>query len=170
MDSALRPRWQGLALLAFAVLAVDQATKYAIERFTAAGFSRVVIPGCLNLVNTTNPGVAFGLFADSESSWRAPLLILFSVAVISLLGWLLLTGRAGGRIGHWGLAMILGGAAGNVLDRITRHSVTDFIDFFIGSYHWYTFNIADSAIVIGAGFVVLELIRDWWQHPTQEHA
>jgi signal peptidase II len=170
MSGAARPGWQGLALLAFAVLAVDQGTKYAIDRFTAAGSSRVLIPGFLNLIHTTNPGVAFGLLAGSESSWRAPLLILFSVAVIGLLGWLLLTGRAGGRLGHWGLALILGGAAGNVIDRVTRHSVTDFIDFYIGSYHWYTFNIADSAIVVGAGFVVLELIRDWRQHPTQERA
>lgn len=170
MTGAARPSRQGLALLAVAVLALDQGTKYAIERFTATGSSRVLISGCLNLVHTTNAGVAFGLLADSESSWRAPLLILFSVAVIGLLGWLLLTGRAGGRLGHWGLAMILVGAAGNVLDRMTRHSVTDFIDFYIGSYHWYTFNIADSAIVIGAGFVVLELIRDWRQHPTRERA
>jgi signal peptidase II len=170
MTVASRPAWQGLAILAFVVLAVDQGTKYVIERFTASGSSRVLIPGCLNLVHTTNPGVAFGLLADSASSWRAPLLILFSVAVIGLLGWLLMTGRAGGRLGHWGLALILGGAAGNVIDRVARHSVTDFIDFYIGPYHWYTFNIADSAIVAGAGFVVLELILDWRHHPTQERA
>jgi signal peptidase II len=60
--------------------------------------------------------------------------------------------------------LILGGAAGNVLDRAFRSGVTDFIDFQLGSYHWYTFNIADSAIVVGAAFVVLELLRDW-RHP-----
>jgi signal peptidase II len=86
-----------------------------------------------------------------------------------LLIWLLATGRAGGRLGQTGLALILGGAAGNVLDRASRHSVTDFIDFHIGNYHWYTFNVADSAIVIGAGLVVLELFRDW-RHPTHERA
>jgi signal peptidase II len=170
MTSASRPRWQELALLAFAVLAVDQGSKYAVERYTSVGSSRVLIPGCLNLVHTANPGVAFGLLADSESSWRSPLLILFSVGVIALLGWLLMTGRGGGRLGHWGLAMILGGATGNVFDRITRHSVTDFIDFYVGSYHWYTFNIADTAIVVGAGLVLLELIRDWRHQPSQEHA
>ena len=79
------------------------------------------------------------------------MLIIFSVAVIGLLGWLLVTGRGGGWLGQWGLALILGGAAGNVLDRVMRHSVTDFIDFYVGSHHWYTFNIADSAIVVGAG-------------------
>jgi signal peptidase II len=94
---------------------------------------------------------------------------LFSAGVILLLGWLLASGRAGGRLGQFGLALILGGAAGNVLDRLVRHSVTDFIDFHLGRYHWYTFNIADSAIVMGAGLVVLELLRDW-RHPTQERA
>ena len=77
------------------MLAPDQASKYAVERFTATGSSRVVIPGLLNLVHTTNPGVAFGLLADSPTPWLAPLLILFSVAVIGLLAWLLVTGRGG---------------------------------------------------------------------------
>lgn len=153
-----------LALVALAVLALDQVSKYAVQRFTAVGSFRVLIPGLLNVVHTSNPGVAFGLLADSETPWRAPLLILFSLAVIVLLAWVLATGRAGSRLGELGLALILGGAAGNVLDRLFRSSVTDFIDFQVGNYHWYTFNIADSAIVIGAAFVVLELLRDW-RHP-----
>jgi signal peptidase II len=59
--------------------------------------------------------------------------------------------------------------SGNVLDRVLHRSVTDFIDFYIGSRHWYTFNIADSTIVVGAGLVILELFRDW-RHPTHERA
>jgi signal peptidase II len=165
-----RPGWQGLAFLAFAALAADQASKYAVERFTTVGSSRVLIPGLLNLVHTTNPGVAFGLLADSPTAWLAPVLILFSLSVIGLLAWLLVTGRGGGWLGQWGLALILGGAAGNVLDRVLRHRVTDFIDFYLGSYHWYTFNLADSAIVLGAALVLLELFRDWRHHPTQERA
>jgi signal peptidase II len=163
-----RKRWYVLALLAFLILFADQASKFAIDRFTSPGSFRSVIPGVLNLVHTTNPGVAFGLFADSASPMLAPLLIAFSLAVICLLFWLLATGRAGGWLGEWGLALILGGAAGNVLDRAVRHSVIDFIDFHVGSYHWYTFNLADSAIVIGASLVVIELLRDW--RPSSEHA
>jgi signal peptidase II len=169
MSDNARSGWQGLAFLVFAVLAIDQATKYAVERFTSIGSSRVLIPGFLNLVHTTNPGVAFGLFADSPTAWLAPVLIVFSVSVIGLLAWLLVTGRGGGRLGNGGLGLILGGAAGNVLDRVTRHSVTDFIDFYMGSHHWYTFNIADSAIVAGAALVVLELLFDW-RHPSHERA
>ncbi|MGH7839063.1 MAG: signal peptidase II [Candidatus Binataceae bacterium] len=169
MNSEYRSAWRALLILALVIFAADQASKYAVEKFTAAGSLRVLIPGLLNLVHTSNPGVAFGLLADSASPYLAPLLILFSVSVMALLGWLLVTGRAGGALGQLGLALILGGAMGNVLDRVLRRSVTDFIDFHLGSHHWYTFNIADSAIVVGAALVVLELLRDW-RHPSQEHA
>ena len=147
MNAESRSARHALVILALAVFAADQASKYAVERFTAAGSLRVLIPGFLNLVHTSNPGVAFGLLADSASPYLAPLLILFSVSVIALLGWLLVTGRAGSALGQLGLALILGGAMGNVLDRVLRRSVTDFIDFHLDGYHWYTFNIADSAIV-----------------------
>ena len=163
------PRGVWLALLAVVILAADQLSKHAVEKWTAAGSSRILVPGLLNFVHSTNPGVAFGLLADSNSSWRAPLLIVFSVSVIGLIVWLLATHRAGGLLGQCGMTLILGGAAGNVFDRIVRRSVTDFIDFHIGDYHWYTFNLADSAIVIGAGLVILELLRDW-RHPSRERA
>jgi signal peptidase II len=168
MSSASRSVWP-LVLLALAVLAADQATKFAVDRLMPSGSSRVLVPGMLNLIHTSNPGVAFGLFADSDMPWRAPLLIVFSAAVIGLIVWLLVTGRAGGWPGRSGMTLILGGALGNVLDRVLHHSVTDFIDFYIGTHHWYTFNLADSAIVVGAGLVILELLRDW-RHPTHERA
>jgi signal peptidase II len=164
-----RSGWYSLAFIALGALVADQVSKFVVEKSIDIGSSHVIIPGLINLVHTSNPGVAFGLGADSTAPWMAPLLILFSLAVIGLLVWLLATNRAGGWLGQCGLALILGGAAGNVLDRVLRHSVTDFIDFQLGSYHWYTFNLADSAIVIGALLVVLELFRDW-HHPSQERA
>ena len=166
--SESRARWSALVLVALAVLVLDQTSKYAIDRFTSPNSFHMLIPGLLNLVHTTNPGVAFGIFADSGNPLLPIMLIVFSLAVIGLLAWLLVTGRAGGWLGEWGVTLILGGALGNVFDRALRHSVIDFIDFHIGAYHWYTFNVADSAIVIGAGFVVLELLRDW--RPSREHA
>lgn len=164
-----RSNWHPLAFLVIAVLAADQLSKYAVERFSSPDSFRVLIPGLLNLVRANNPGVAFGLLADSDVWWVPFLLILFSVSVIALLAWLLVTGRAGGWFGQCGLALILGGALGNVLDRLLRHTVTDFIDFHIGNHHWYTFNIADSGIVIGAALVMLELFHQG-RHPTQERA
>ena len=163
-----RTFWPFVLLGAF-VLGADQLTKYAVEQFTASGSLRVLIPGLLNLVHTNNPGVAFGIFSDSQTPWRAPVLIVFSLGVMCLIAWLLATDRAGSWLGRYGLVLILGGAAGNFLDRVSRRSVTDFIDFHIGTHHWYTFNVADSAIVVGAGLVILELLRDW-RHPTHERA
>lgn len=168
MAGVSRSGWV-LALLAIAVLVVDQLSKLAVEKFTSPGSFQVLIPGLLNLVHTSNPGVAFGLFADSQAPWRAPLLILFSVVVIGLIIWMLWAHRSGGALGSYGLALILGGAAGNVVDRVFHHSVTDFIDFHLGTYHWYTFNVADTAIVIGAALVILELLRDG-RRVGQQHA
>jgi signal peptidase II len=168
-SSASRSSWYTLVLLALTALFADQLSKHAVEQFMPAGSTRVLVPGVLSLVHTSNPGVAFGLLADSSTPWLAPMLIAFSVAVIAMLVWLLVSGRAGGKLAQCGLALILGGAAGNVLDRVMRRSVTDFIDFYIGTHHWYTFNIADSAIVVGAGLVILELFRDW-RHPNHERA
>jgi signal peptidase II len=159
-------RWVSLVFFA---LAVDQATKFAVERNFAPDATRVILPGWLNLVRTSNRGVAFGFFADSQSPWMAALLVGFAVLVMIFLGWMLAAGRAGGTWGRYGMAMILGGAAGNVLDRLAHGSVTDFIDVHMGVHHWPAFNVADSAIVAGAGLVLIELLRDW-RHPTEERA
>lgn len=150
-------RWLWLAL---AVLAADQITKRAIAGALEPGSFVTIIPGFFNLVHTDNRGVAFGILADTHSGWVVWLLILFSLGVMSLLGWLLLADRIPGVAGRVGAALILGGAAGNVLDRLVRHSVVDFLDFYVRSYHWPAFNLADSAIVIGGGLIVLSLLGE----------
>jgi len=166
MAGSRSARWFWLSLL---TLVADRATKLAIEAYTPTGFHRIIVPGLITLVHTHNPGIAFGLFADIRSKWLAALLIASSACVIALFSWLLATGRAGGRQGPAGLALILGGAAGNLIDRLTRGSVIDFFEVGLGRYHWPAFNVADSAITIGAALVVLELlfIR---QRPTNEKA
>lgn len=150
-----RNRWFWLAL---AIVGFDRATKTAIELGTPEGFHRAIIPGFIHLVHSRNPGIAFGLLADSSSQWLTALLIVSSVAVIGVLSWLLATDRAGGRRSHAGLALILGGAAGNLIDRLLHGSVTDFFEVRLGSFHWPAFNVADSAITIGAALVVLDLL------------
>jgi signal peptidase II len=160
-------RVSALAAVAGVALLLDQAAKYAVKKFTEPGAMHELIPGLLNFVHTTNPGVAFGILADSQARWRTPLLIGVSVAVMAFIVWLIATDRAGGALGQFGVALVLGGAAGNLYDRVMRQSVTDFIDLHLGAYHWYTFNVADSAIVIGAGLIVLELLKDW-RHPHRE--
>lgn len=146
------------------VIAADQATKYVVEHSTPEEHVRAIIPGFFNLVHRHNPGVAFGLLADSGSRWTTPLLILFSGGVMGLLIWLLQSGHAGGARSRAGLGLILGGAAGNVLDRLIHGSVIDFVELYVKQYHWPAFNVADSCIVIGAGLVIWELLTDHRHH------
>lgn len=167
-DSDHSIAWGWLTMIAASVLAADQLTKHAIESYTPPDYFRVVVPGILNLIHTHNPGVAFSLFANAQSAMLRPTLVIFSMAVILFLIWLLAEERAGGRTGQAGMALILGGALGNVLDRFTQRGVVDFIDLHISAYHWPTFNVADSAIVVGAALVLLELSRDW-ARPHEEH-
>jgi len=144
--------------LSFAVLAADRATKFAIERYTSLYFRFSVVSDIVMLVHNQNPGIAFGVFSNSTSPWLAPLLLITSAMVIVVLGWLLVSGRAGGRLAQAGLALILGGAAGNALDRLIHGGVTDFVEIRLGTFSWPAFNVADSAISIGAALVVAELV------------
>jgi signal peptidase II len=143
--------------LSFVILATDRATKFAIER-TSLFFRRSIVSDIVVLVHSQNPGIAFSMFSDSKSSWLTPLLIVSAVAVIGLLAWMLITGRAGGTLAQCGLALILGGAAGNALDRVIHGSVTDFLEVRLWKYTWPAFNVADSAITVGALLVLYEII------------
>ncbi len=145
---------------AAAVLVADQLSKFAIGKELASGEVREMIPGVFNLVRTDNRGVAFGILANAQSSWLTWLLIAFSLLVMLMLVWLLAGGHIRSRLGQAGVALILGGAAGNVIDRLWRHSVVDFLDVHLGSYHWPAFNLADSAIVVGAAMVILSLLAE----------
>ena len=141
------------------VFALDRFTKWIIETRVSSYDSYPVIPGFFDIVRSQNRGVAFGLFNNSTSEWRTLLLVLASVAAVGLVSVMLWNSQRLDRLGVSGLALILGGAAGNVFDRIVWGQVTDFLDFYIGSYHWYTFNLGDSAIVIGSGLLLLHLFR-----------
>ena len=103
--------------------------------------------------------MAFGLFNDSTSEWRTILLVVAAVAALVVVSVMLWKARRQDRLSLCGLALILGGAAGNVFDRVMWGRVTDFLDFYIRDHHWHTFNIADSAIVIGSGLLMLDLFR-----------
>jgi signal peptidase II len=146
--------------LSFAVLATDRASKFAFEHYTSESFHHVLVPGFITLVHSRNPGIAFGMFADSQSSWLTGLLIAAAAIVIALLVWVLSTGRAGGGRSGAGVALILGGAAGNLTDRLLHGGVTDFFEVHAGSFHWPAFNLADSAITVGALLVLLDLLLD----------
>ena len=149
-----RTSWIWVTLSA---LALDRATKYAVEVRTPLGYRRVLINHFFTFVHASNPGLAFGIFADSPSRGMTAILSIGTLIICALLVWLLVSGRAGGTAGQIGIALILGGAAGNLLDRILHSKVTDFLDFQFGNYHWPAFNVADSVIMIGAVVLGIEL-------------
>lgn len=151
------------------VVLLDRLSKLWIESRIGTFDTWVILPGLLNIIHTENAGMAFSLFADANVVTRKFLLIGVSAAVTVLIGSMLwqVSGRASDRLQQAALSLVLGGAVGNVCDRLMRGSVTDFIDVYIGAYHWPTFNVADSAITIGAGMLLLDLWRS--RQPVTQH-
>jgi len=145
--------------LAVAVFGLDRLSKWIIETRVSAFDVHTVIPGFFDIVHSQNRGVAFGLMNDSHSAWHTMVLIVFSAAALVLIAGLLWRTSRLDRWGETGLALVLGGAAGNLFDRIVWGRVTDFLEFYIGELHWPTFNLADSCIVIGSGLLLLEILR-----------
>lgn len=144
---------------AAAVLLLDRLTKWIVETRVSFLDSRKVIPGFFDIVRSGNRGVAFGLFNGSDSEWRTLLLVLLAVAAVIGVSIVLWHPERLDRLARWGFALILGGAAGNVVDRILYGQVTDFLLFYFRDYQWPAFNVADSAIVVGSGLLALSLLR-----------
>ena len=150
------PRFM-LAAIALLILVGDQLTKKMVQASIPPQAVIPVVPHFFNLTHTQNSGAAFGLFSGSSSPWKTILLILVSGALLVTVVAIVWRSRMQWEAGV-GLSLILGGAASNLLDRIYRGQVVDFLDFYFRSYHWFTFNLADSAIVVGAGFLILQML------------
>ncbi len=153
--AARSARWLWLT---FAVVVADRASKYAVEQLSSQGYRRTLIPHFADLVHSVNAGIAFGLFSESDFKWVSFLLVTASTVVILLLVWLLAAGLAGGTASQAGIALIAGGAAGNLLDRLLYGGVTDFLELYAGDFRWPAFNVADAAITIGAVLIILDLL------------
>ena len=145
--------------LSAAVFTLDRVTKRIIEARLSVFDAHTVIPGFFDIVHARNAGAAFSMFADSTSPWRPFFLIGLSLAALILVAGILRKASRLYRPTAVGLSLILGGALGNVFDRIVSGAVTDFLDFYVGSMHWPAFNVADSAIVIGSGLLLLGMLR-----------
>ena len=150
-----RLRWLWLTL---AVVVLDRATKAWFEAQTVEGWRHELIHNFVYLVHSRNPGIAFGVLADSASPFTRIILIVGSLIVMGVLAWLLVGGKKSPPLARAGLALLLGGAAGNVTDRIFQGAVTDFFEVWFGAYHYPAFNVADSAITIGAVLIILDLL------------
>jgi signal peptidase II len=164
MTLSSRLRWLWLTL---AVVLLDRATKAWFESRTTEGWRHELIHNFVYLVHSRNPGLAFGVFADSASTGMRVLLIAGSAVVIGVLAWLLVRSQGSGALNAAGLALLIGGAAGNVTDRILHGAVTDFFEVWLGTYHYPAFNVADSAITIGAILILLEVLFPPRVQPAQ---
>jgi len=151
-NNSLLP-WLGISLI---VLLLDQLSKITILKLFHYGESRP-ITGFFNLVLVYNKGAAFSFLA-AESGWQRHLFTAIGIGAAIYIIYLLRK-HAGQRMFCWALALILGGAIGNVIDRIMYGHVIDFLDVFVGNWHWPAFNIADSAICVGAVLFVLDELR-----------
>jgi len=155
-----------LTLTWIAVIVVaDQITKFIIDRTMPLHHSIPVIDGLFSLTYIRNTGAAFGIFAGSAAAFRLPFLIIFSLVAIGFVVTMLrrLPDNQTGLI--TALAFIIGGAVGNLIDRIVYGEVIDFLDFYWKGYHWPAFNLADSFITVGVLITVFYLIKAKGEDP-----
>ncbi|MEN6375807.1 MAG: signal peptidase II [Smithella sp.] len=143
---------------AAAVVAFDQITKAAISSRFILHESYAVINGFFNLVYVMNPGAAFGFLAGASATFRYVFFTGVTVVAILLIIYYLVKNQQGNLITVVSLTLIFGGAVGNLIDRIRFGAVVDFLDVYIGTCHWPAFNVADSAITVGAILMIWEMI------------
>ena len=153
------PRYRLVIILTLVVLFLDQATKLWVASVLPLWSSKTVIPGFFNLVHVLNPGAAFGFLSDLDANWRPYFFLGVTALAVVLILHLLRTVPREDQVLFTALGLILGGAMGNLVDRIRMGEVVDFLDFYIGQYHWPAFNIADVAISIGSVLLLVSVYR-----------
>lgn len=145
------------SIWAVVMIILDQATKLWVSSTMEVWTGKAIIPGLFNLVHVLNRGAAWG-FLDSETiSWQRPLFIAITFLALGFIGYMLRTTEAREKWMIIGLGLIAGGAVGNLIDRVRLGVVVDFLDFYVGTYHWPAFNVADMALSVGAGCILLSM-------------
>ncbi len=163
----MNARLRSVLIIAVVVI-LDRITKLYIQASFGPFDLVPVIPGFFNIVHVENPGIAFGMLADAPPEWRKLAVAAPSAIVMVIIGVMLWRHRPAepGKpaqdsiLTPIALAMVLGGALGNMWDRLLRGTVTDFLQFFFGPYEFWSFNVADSAITVGASLLIIDL----WRH------
>lgn len=141
------------------ILALDQLTKALVRATLPLHTSVTIVPGFMDFTHVRNTGAAFGLLNTAEFPFKT--VVIAFIAAAALVG----VGLYAKSLAHhqvaarWGLALIIGGAAGNLLDRLVTGSVVDFVDVYWQTYHFWAFNVADSAITIGVAIMILDMLR-----------
>jgi len=146
-------------LLVLATLILDRWTKVLIQNRFALNESVPIIDGFFDITYVKNTGVAFGIFSSISSPAKSVLLSLFTACAVVVVVTYSVRSPARKRLLQVALALIVGGALGNLYDRLAYGYVVDFLEFYVGNYHWPSFNVADSAISTGVALLAIEIIR-----------
>jgi signal peptidase II len=158
VGAAATPRRHLEVWLPMAIVAVDQASKALVKQTLAVQDSVTIVPGVVNFTHVLNSGAAFGILNGVDFPFKTVLIAV--IAMAALIG----VGLYAASISHHqlaariGLALIIGGAAGNLIDRVLFGSVVDFVDVYWRSYHFWAFNVADSAISVGVAIMILDML------------
>jgi len=146
-------------LILVPVLALDQWTKSYIDSVMSLHDSIPIIQGFFNITYIRNPGAAFGFLAGASPAFRSIFFLAVTAVAICLILYFIMKSSREGILLTTSLSLILSGAVGNLIDRVRFGEVIDFLDVYLGSYHWPAFNVADAAITIGAVLLILEMFH-----------
>jgi signal peptidase II len=144
--------------LAAAVVVIDQATKFMVKARLPLHDSVTVIPGFFDITHVRNTGAAFGMLNNVEFAYKPAVMVIVALVALGAVASYALTLPASQRIARLGLALILGGAVGNLIDRATMGYVVDFVDVYWRGVHFWAFNVADSAITVGVALMLLDVL------------
>jgi signal peptidase II len=158
-------KWRSALAIAAAVLVLDQLAKLLVVRFMRLHQSIALVDGFLSLTHVRNTGAAFGLFAGRLATLQVPFFLVISTIAVILLLWFLRGVAAERRLIVAACGAVIGGALGNMLDRVALGEVIDFVDVYVGAYHWPAFNVADAAITVGVTVLCLDAL--WQPAPSR---
>jgi len=155
----MKNRYAIFFIILIPVLALDQWTKFYVDSVMSLHDSFPVIKGFFNITYVRNPGAAFGFLANASPVFRSIFFLSITVIAIALILYYIMKSAKEGMLLTSSLSLILSGAVGNLIDRVRFGEVIDFLDVYLGSYHWPAFNVADSAISIGAVLLIMEMFK-----------
>jgi len=158
-----------LLIVFLVVIVLDQSTKLIIQQTLPLHKQVEVLSGFFNLIHVRNTGGAFGIFGGERDPLGSVLFVVASLIAVGILVILFLRVKEHEKTLAFSLSLLLSGAMGNLIDRVSYGEVIDFLDFYVSSYHWPAFNIADSAISIGIGLMALELLIKEHKKPSKNN-
>ncbi len=161
----MKNKYAWVAAIAASMIALDQYTKHLVMQRFLLHESVPVIPGLFNLTYVRNKGAAFGILWGMHGSWRTAFFVVVSLVALSVL--VVLVRKTTERLALAAYALICGGAVGNLIDRVRFGEVVDFVEWYYRSFHWPAFNIADSAITVGVGLLMIDMLFLQKQEPRE---